>query len=159
MSPVIWVAWTALCVIGAGGLVFFLMQSRMELLLSKQREELAALRATLETRQEFMQGSIKQAEEATRRQALDEFLAEIRVEERSYVREHKAFFLTRKSLVRQERIFFRNIPLSNWIEQEMPIEEGADMEKLAQTMAIFADHLLPAGEQTPSRNLIRINRR
>ena len=40
-------------------------------------------------------------------------------------------------MVRQERIFFRNLPLSNWIEQEMPYEEGADIEQLAKTMAVF----------------------
>jgi hypothetical protein len=158
MNPLLWVAWTVICVVGAGGLMFFLMQSRMEVLLSKQREELASLRATLEARQEFMAGSIKNAEEATRRQALDEFLSEIRVEERSYVREHKAFFLSRKSLIRQERIFFRNIPLSNWVEQEMPIEEGADVEKLAQTMAVFTDALLGEPEQAPVRKLIRMGR-
>ena len=45
-------------------------------------------------------------------------------------------------LVRQERIFFRNIPLSNWVEQEMPLEEGADTEKLAQTMSVFLNAAL-----------------
>jgi hypothetical protein len=32
------------------------------------------------------------------------FLADIRVEERHYVREHKVLFLNRKCMVRQERI-------------------------------------------------------
>jgi hypothetical protein len=45
--------------------------------------------------------------------------------------------MSRKMLVRQERIFFRNIPLSNWVENEMPIEEGVDAEKMAQTMSVF----------------------
>jgi len=155
MSALLWVAWSALCVLGTGGLVFFLMQSRMEVLLSKQREELAALRATLEARKEFMDGSLRNAEESSRRQALDDFLAEIRVEERSYIREHKAFFLSKKSLIRQERIFFRNIPLSNWIEQEMTFEEGADIDKLAETMAVFTDAMLPETEHPTVRRLIR----
>jgi len=127
----------------------------MEVLLSKQREELAALRATLEARKEFMDGSLRNAEESSRRQALDDFLAEIRVEERSYIREHKAFFLSKKSLIRQERIFFRNIPLSNWIEQEMTFEEGADIDKLAETMAVFTDAMLPETEHPTVRRLIR----
>lgn len=76
---------------------------------------------------------------------MDEFLADIRVEERHYTREHKILFLTRKSLVRQERIFFRNIPLSSWVEQEMPFEEGTDMDKLSRAMAIFAGAELPGG--------------
>jgi len=27
--------------------------------------------------------------------------------------------------------------LSTWVEQEMPIEEGADVDKLAQAMTVF----------------------
>ena len=68
---------------------------------------------------------------------MDEFLADIHVEERHYLRQNKAFFITRKSVVRQERIFFRNLPLSNWIEQEMPYDEGTDIEEMAKTMAVF----------------------
>jgi len=155
MSPVYWVVWSAICAVGTGALVFFVMQSRMEVLLSKQREDLAEARAALAAQKEALEGSLKNVAESTRRQALDEFLADIRVEERSYMREHKAFFLTKRCLVRQERIFFRNIPLSNWVEQEMPVEEGADVEKLAQTMSIFlADGLLGA-PAAPARKLLR----
>ncbi len=85
---------------------------------------------------------------------MDEFLADIRVEERHYTREHKVLFLTRKMLVRQERIFFRNIPLSNWVEHEMSIEEGVDAEKMAQTMSIFAKTAL-LGEGPEVHKLLR----
>ena len=102
-----------------------------------------------------MEESVRNAQESARRQALDDFMADIRVEERHYVREHKALFLTRKSVVRQERIFFRNLPLSNWIEQEMPYEEGADIDQLAKTMAVFIpDGLLDSLESKP-RKLLR----
>ena len=62
--------------------------------------------------------------------------------------------MTRKMLVRQERIFFRNIPLSNWIEQEMPLEEGADVDKLVQTMSIF--NSLLEEPAIPARKLRRL---
>jgi hypothetical protein len=106
--------------------------------LARQREKLAEARATLIARREALEDSIKNVEESVRRKAMDEFLGDIRVEERHYTREHKILFMTRRMLVRQERIFFRNIPLSNWVEQEMPVEEGVDTEKLAQTMSVFA---------------------
>lgn len=137
MNPVWWVLWSAICAVGTGLLVYFLMQSHMEVVLSRQREEMAAARATLSAQRQELENSLKTMEESTRRQAMDEFLADIRVEERHYTREHKVLFVSRKVLVRQERIFFRNIPLSNWIEQEMPIEEGVDPEKVAATMSIF----------------------
>jgi hypothetical protein len=148
-QQLLWITWSGICALGSGLLVYFVMQSRMEVLLSQQREELASARATLAAQKEMMEQSVKNFEEGARRQAMDEFLADIRVEERHYTREHRMLFLTKKSLVRQERIFFRNIPLSNWVEQEMPIDEGADLDKLAQTMSIFAGELLPGALADP----------
>ena len=155
MNPLWWVVWSAICSVGTGLLVYFIMQSRMEVLLSKQREELAEARASLAAQRENLQNSLQNATESTRRQAMDDFLADIRVEERHYTREHKMLFLTRKCLVRQERIFFRNIPLSNWIEQEMPIQEGVDIDKLAQSMSVFAGAALLDEPAETVRRLLR----
>jgi hypothetical protein len=148
------VVWSALCAVGSGLLVFFIMQSRLEVLLSRQREELAAARAELATRKETMQESLKQVEETTRRQTFDEFLSEIRVEERSYVREQKVLFTTRKSIIRQERIYFRNIPLSGWIDHEMPFEDSVDAERLAETMGVVTEKLLGDRKGKPVRKLL-----
>ncbi len=156
MDPLWWiVAASALGALMTGGLVYFVTQSHADVLLAKQREELAAAHATLAAQKEAMMDSLRNAQESARRQALDDFIADIRVEERHYVREHKALFLTRKSVVRQERIFFRNLPLSNWVEQEMPFEEGADVEQLAKTMAVFIpEGLLDVPDPKP-RKLLR----
>lgn len=143
MNPVwMWVAWSGICAVGSGLLVFFIMQSRMEVLLAKQREELASARAALSAQKESLETSLKNVEETTRRSAMDEFLSDIRIEERHYIREQRMLFMHRKMLVRQERIFFRNIPLSNWVEQEMQLSEGADAEAMAQTMSVFANVML-----------------
>ena len=155
MTPTIFVMWSMLCVLGAGGLVYFTMRSRMEVRLARQREELAAMRAALNVHKEHIEGTIRGAEQVARSKALEELLADLRVEERHYTREHKALFLTKKSIVRQERIYFRNIPLSNWVEQEMTVEEGADVEKLAKTMAIFDSGLLLTGPETPPQKRLR----
>ena len=40
-------------------------------------------------------------------------------------------------MVMQERLFFRNIPLSNWIEHEMVVEEGQDLDQLP-AQSVFA---------------------
>jgi len=143
MNPLYWIAWSGICALGTGVLVYFVMQSRMEVLLSKQREELAAARATLGTQKDLLEASLRNVEESARRKAMDDFLAEIRIEERHYVREQKVFFATRKSMIRQERVFFRNIPLSGWLEHEMPFEEGADMEKLVRDMSLLATAEFP----------------
>jgi hypothetical protein len=137
MSPPSWAFLAVLCSAFSAAIVYLLMRSRAEVLLSKQREELAEARAALSAQRESLEDSLRNVEDATRLKAMDDFIADIRVEERHYIREHKILFVTRKCLVRQERIFFRNLPLSNWVEQEMPIEEGADVDKLAQAMTVF----------------------
>jgi len=157
MNLMVWVAiWSSLCAIATGGLVWFIMHSRMEVRLARQREKLAEARATLEAQKQGIESSIQGVEETTRRKALDDFLADLRIEERHYVREQKMLFMTRKMLVRQERIFFRNIPLSNWVEQEVPISEGTDLDELARTMSVFSpDLLLGSPEDIGRQRLIR----
>jgi len=135
-------AWSGLCALATGGLVWFIMHSRMEVRLARQREKLAEARATLEAQKQGIRDTMQGVEESTRRKAFDDFLADLRIEERHYVREHKMLFVTRKLLVRQERIFFRNIPLSNWVEQEIPISEGADLDMLARTLSVFSPDLM-----------------
>ena len=78
-------------------------------------------------------------------------LPDIRVEERHYTREHKVLFLTRKLLVRQERIFFRNIPLSDWIEHEIQLDEGADVGKMVQDMTVFDKGVVSIAEMPRQR--------
>jgi len=150
--------WSGLCALATGGLVWFIMHSRTEVRLARQREKLAEAKATLEAQKQGIRGAIQGAEETMRRQALDDFLADLRIEERHFVREHKMLFVSKKMLVRQERIFFRNIPLSNWVEQEIAITEGADLDLLARTLTVFSPELMvgPAAQQEERRpKLIR----
>jgi hypothetical protein len=144
---------TGFCALTTAMLVYFVMQSRHEVLLAEQRESLAEARATLEAQKQSLAGMLKSVEETTRRTSFDQFLSEIRVEERHHLREHKLLFMSRKSLVVRERIFFRNIPLSSWVETEVPYEEGADLDALARTAAIFSqDLLLEAGAKPMNKN-------
>jgi len=140
--------WMFLPVFVAGGsalLSFYIMQARMEVALSRERESLAEARATITSQKITMEERIKATEEATKRHALDEFMQEFRVEERSYVRESKSLAASRKSMVMQERLFFRNIPLSNWIEHEIVVEEGRDLDQLPKE-SVFAAAALPVNE-------------
>jgi len=140
--------------IGSGALAYYVMKARMEAAIAGERSSLAEARARLEGQTATLQETIRATEEAAKRKAFDEFLADLRVEERHYLREQKALFLSKKSLVLQERIFFRNIPLSSWVEHEMPVEEGADVEKLARTLAVFTPELM-LGPDPGSRKQLR----
>jgi hypothetical protein len=132
--------WMFLPVFVAGGsslLSYFIMQARMEVALAKERESLAEARATITSQKITMEERIKATEEATKRLAMDEFMQDFRVEERSYARESKSLTTSRKTMVMQERLFFRNIPLSNWVEHEMIVEEGRDLHRLPKE-SVFA---------------------
>jgi hypothetical protein len=143
--------WMFLPVFVAGGsalLSFYIMQARMEVAIAKERESLAEARATISSQKITLEERIKSTEESTKRHALDEFMQDFRVEERSYVRESKSLTASKRSMVMQERLFFRNIPLSNWIEHEMLVEEGYDLDQLPKesvftTTSIAGDGRIP----------------
>ena len=133
--------WLFLPVFVAGGsalLSYFVMQARMEVALAKERESLAEARAMISSHKVTLDERVKATEEACKRQALDDFMHDIRLEERSYIREGK----TKKTMVMQERVFFRNIPLSHWMEREMVIESGLETRRLPAE-SVFDPPALP----------------
>jgi hypothetical protein len=138
MDAMLWLFMPLFVAAGSALLAYFVMQSKLEVAISKERETMAEARAAIATHAKTLEETIKATEERTRRQALDDFLADFRVEERHYSRESKSLFLNRKSMVLQERLFFRNIPLSNWVEHEMVVEDGGDLQKLAKACSVFS---------------------
>src|SRR5579862_7039359 len=131
--------WMFLPLLVAGGsalLSYYIMQARMEVAVAKERESLAEARATISSQKVIMEERIRATEEAAKRAALDEFMQDFRVEERSYARESRSLSASRKTMVMQERLFFRNLPLSNWVEHEMVIDETT--EQLPQASVFSA---------------------
>jgi len=152
MEALLWICLPVLVAGGSALLAFYIMQARLDVAVAKEREAVSEARILLESQKKTMEETIKATEEQAKRKALDEFLADMRTEERHYVRENKMLFMHRKSLVLQERIFFRNIPLSNWVEHEMVVEEGADIDKLAKTLSVFGSDMLPTALPAPRSN-------
>ncbi|MEO8098212.1 MAG: hypothetical protein ABI811_10965 [Acidobacteriota bacterium] len=139
--------WLFLPVFVAGGsalLSYFIMQSRMEVALAKERESLAEARATINSNKVTMEERIKATQEATRRAALEEMMQDFRVEERSFVRDSISAVGARRSMVMQERVFFRNIPMSGWTEREMLIEEGPTGTLSGRTPELASSSPAPA---------------
>jgi|GEM_PF-329463 len=142
--------WLFLPVFVAGGsalLSFYIMQAKLEVAVSKERETLAEAHATISSQKVMMEERIRATEESVKRAALDEFLKDFRVEERSYVRETKALDEAKRSMIMQERLFFRNIPLSDWVEHEMVIEIGSDLRRLQEQVSVFGGASLSSGSQ------------
>jgi hypothetical protein len=141
MDALLWILLPGFTAVAAGVLAWFIMQSRTEVLLAQQREQMAESRGALDAERKALSASLDtalQAAEATaKREALENFLCELRVEQRHYTREHRLLTHSRKSLILQERMFFRGIPLSDWIEHEVTLEDGADIARMVQDMTIF----------------------
>jgi len=139
--------WLFLPVFVAGGsalLSYYIMQARMEVALAKERESLAEARATIVSHKITLEERVRATEEASKRKALDDFMQDIRIEERSYVRETKSLDGARKTMVMQERLFFRNIPLSNWIEHEMLVEDGKEQLQVTRDSVFSPASLGPS---------------
>src|SRR6266480_4635274 len=142
MDAMLWIMLPGFTAVAAGVLAWFIMQSRMDVALAQQRERLAESRGALDAERKALQS----AEATAKREALENFLGELRVEQRHYTRENRLLTHNKKSLVLQERMFFRGIPLSDWIEHEITVEDGADVGRLVQDMTIFDKSVVSIAE-------------
>lgn len=102
------------------------MRARMAASLESQRQAHADSLAAIEREKQLVQDRIRVAEERARREAFDEFVRDLRVEERSRVRQSNSMFSARQVIVHEERLCFRDQPLSNWIEQEITLDDSTE---------------------------------
>ena len=59
----------------------------------------------------------------------------------------------RKSLVLQERMYFKTIPLSDWIEHEILLDDGADVDRMVRDMTIFDKSVVTIDTPRPRKAL------
>ena len=146
MTAIFWVLLPILVSVGSALLAVWIWQRRLEVQLARERQALSEARVNprIANSKTFEELDRLRAE-AVRKQSLDEFLAELRTEQRRFLRQQKMLFANRKCLVVQERLYFRNIPLCNWVEHEVMIEEGADIEDVAKTLSVFTPELRESG--------------
>jgi hypothetical protein len=141
MEALIWILLPGFTAVASGLLAWFIMQSRMEVALAQERERLAESRGALDAEKSALGASLdvslKAAEAVAKQQAMDRFMDDLRVEQRHYTRENRMLTKSRRTLVLQERMYFRNIPLSDWIEHEVTLDDGSDVDRLVQDMTIF----------------------
>lgn len=149
IDALLWVLLPVFVGAGSALLSFAIMQARMEVAIARERTNLAEAQASINTHRITMEERIRATEQETRRKALNEFMEDFRVEERRYVRENKSANSRRKTVVQQERLYFRNIPLCSWVEHEMIVEETTGDPLEAEGVSIFNAKTLPATEPEP----------
>lgn len=141
LAALLWIVLPVFVAAGSALLAAVVMQARMEVNLARERAATAEARALAVAQDQQIQDRVRAAEEAARRRALEELLSDLRIEERRYLRRSKSLFVNRKCLVVQERLFLRNLPLSDWVEREYWLEEDGD--PAAHTIALGSRKLLP----------------
>jgi len=121
---------------GSAWLICFMMRCSIDEAVARERGALVELRSALAVQRKRLRRAISDAKAEAKREAFDEFFGDFKVEQQYYVRKTNLFFLSRKTLVLRERIMFRNLPLSKWVEHPMTLEESAGAGYLGQGVAI-----------------------
>ena len=124
MATLLWIFVPGFTAAGAALLICFMMRCRMDEAIARERGALAELQSALIVQRQTLESAISDAKAEAKRLAFDEFLDDFRVEQRQYVRKSRLFFMSRNTLVLRERILFRNLPLSNWVEHSVTLEES-----------------------------------
>jgi len=138
MGILLWIFALGLTGGGAALLICFMMRCRMDEAIANERGALAQVQSALITQREKLATAIVDAKAEAKRAAFDEFLNDFRVEQRQYVRKSRVFFMSKQTLVLRERILFRNLPLSNWIEQTITLDENVGSPYLNPGVTIEA---------------------
>ena len=125
MLTFLWIIGPGFVAVGAALLICFMMRCRMEEAIAQERAALAQLGSRLAAQRQSLEKTIVDAQAAVKREAFDGFIEDFHVEQRHYIRRSKLLFLTMKTLVVQERILFRNLPLCDWVERKITLEETA----------------------------------
>ncbi len=121
--------------IGAAMLVWIFMEARMETAIAKERTALAEANNIISNHNSAWSDKVKAIEETARRKALDEMLHEIRTEERRYLRRGRTA-QGGASLIVQERMCFRGIPLTPWTERTISAERGEELLALPPGLSL-----------------------
>jgi hypothetical protein len=124
MAILLWILVPGFTAAGAALLICFMMRCRMDEAVARERGALKELQSALMVQRQTLESAISDAKAEARRAAFDVFLNDFRVEKREYVRRTKVFFMSRRTLVVRERMLFRNLPLSNWVEHTVTLEEN-----------------------------------
>jgi len=106
---VFWVILPALVATGAAYLVWLLMQARIQVLAA------------------HYQTAVAKVENEVRPPALEELLAELRIERRRFLRRLPGPKGLETTVILQERLYLRNLPLTGWMQEELTLGSGEEL--------------------------------
>ena len=109
---ILWLLLPIVVALGTAYLVWTVMQARIRVISANCRASIAKF----------------ESECASRRPGVEEFLTELRFERNRFLRRvpgpHGSYQAT---VITQERIYFRDIPLTGWIQDELALGDGEEL--------------------------------
>ena len=109
---VFWIVVPGLVAVGAAYLVWFLMQARIQVLTANFQAAVAKV----------------QYDRGDPHPALEELLAELRMERRRFTRRIPGPKGVETTVITQERIYLRNLPLTGWMQDELLLGSGQEVD-------------------------------
>ena len=108
---VFWIVLPGLVALGAAYLVWLLMQARIQVLSAHYQTAVAKV----------------ENECTPRGPDLERLLAELRIERRRFVRRVPGPKGSEITVITQERLYLRNLPLTGWMQEEVPLGTGEEV--------------------------------
>lgn len=118
--------------LGLGAIAWYLGRVRREAHLALRHKADAEHNTHLRLQERVAEERVRAAEQAARRKAMDEFLSDIHAEERAYLRQRELGGSRTRSVVIEERLYFRNLPVSNWSQQELTFYTASGPRQVAR---------------------------
>src|SRR5579872_4024014 len=100
-----------LVAVGSAYVVWLLMQSRIRVLAAQYQAAMAKM----------------ENEYANRRLSPEELLGDLRMERRRFVRRVAGLKGPETTLITQERLYLRNLPLTSWMQEEVALGGGEEL--------------------------------
>ena len=120
---ILWLLLPILVAVGTAYLVWIVMQARIRVISANYSVALAKV----------------ETECAARRPGVEELLAELRFERNRFLRRvpgpHGSYQAT---VITQERIYFRDIPLTGWIQDEVSLGDGEELIPVNRALPEYA---------------------
>jgi hypothetical protein len=140
MSTALWIGFLLLTALGSGLLAIFAWQHRYEAVLPDQCRKLREARLALIAEQV----SFEAGRRLIRKRPQQAFLClnEVQVEQRCSQSNRLMRAGEPRRILLRERIVFRDLALSHWLEQEVPVERGDDIAALARAVSVFSTGVL-----------------
>jgi len=149
---IFWLLFPTVVGAGAGTLVWMLMNARIEVLKSRYRAAVAEMENGAELRGAALETAAREAREAGRREALENLISGLRVEQQRFTRRRRSLLGDHSRVIVRERVLLGDLPISGWMEYELP-----DRDPEPETAPVTRQLVVASARLSENGNRARID--